>query len=322
MATEGTKVTTSEVTLSYPNLLVARAGKAAGSKSKFSAALVATPDQQKRLLPPIVRGEIVWCQGYSEPNAGSDLAALTTRAVRDGDDWVIDGRKIWTTWAHQSDWIFMLVRTAQGARRQEGISFLVADMNTPGITATPIESLTGDSEFCEVVFDGVRVPAENMIGAPGDGWAMAKALLGFERLYIGSPKQARDMMIRLRQVARRAGVAEEPGFIREHARLALDILDLEAAYERFRDVVKQGGQLGAEVSILKIWSMELYQRVSDMMLRVAAEDAAMLDPVPDPAGDIDILGTYLHSRTATLYAGSNDIQRNIVAKAVLGLPSG
>ncbi len=280
-----------------------------------------TDAQKQRFLSPITTGQVLWCQGYSEPNAGSDLASLSTRAEWDGDAWVVNGRKIWTTWADQCDWIFMLVRTGKGARKQDGISFMVVDMKTPGITPRPLETLTGAAEFCEVTFDDVRVPPENIIGEVDRGWTTAKALLGFERLYIGSPKQARDMMIRLRRVAARAGVSEDAVFVRDYVQLALDIADLEAAYERFRDVVKNGGRLGAEVSILKIWSMETYQRVSDLVLRVAQEEAAMLDPLDDPGGPLDILAPHLHSRTATLYAGTNDVQRNVIAKAVLGLPT-
>jgi alkylation response protein AidB-like acyl-CoA dehydrogenase len=281
-----------------------------------------TDAQKEKFLAPITKGEVLWCQGYSEPNAGSDLASLTTRADLDGDHWVVNGRKIWTTWAHQCDWIFMLVRTGKGDRRQDGITFMVADMKTPGIEPRPIQSLTGAREFCEVVFDDARIPRENVIGEVDKGWGIAKALLGFERLYIGSPKQARDTMIRLVRMARRAGLSADPVFVRDHAQLSLDIFDLEAAYERFRDVVKHGGTLGPEASVLKIWAMETYQRVSDMVLRVAGEEGALLDPVDDGKGEMDILGTHLHSRTATLYAGSNDIQRNVIAKAVLGLPSG
>jgi alkylation response protein AidB-like acyl-CoA dehydrogenase len=280
-----------------------------------------TPEQQAKFLPPIVRGEALWCQGYSEPNAGSDLASLTTRAELDGEYWILNGRKIWTTWAHQCDWMFLLARTGKGAKKQDGISFLIVDMKTPGITPRPIETLTGAAEFCEVTFDDVRVPKGNLVGEVDKGWSVGKALLGFERLYIGSPKQARDMMIRLRRVIARRDVGEDPLYMRDYARLALDIADLEATYERFREVVKQGGMLGAEASILKIWAMETYQRVSDMVLRVAGEEAALLDPIDDEDGEIEILVPHLHSRTATLYAGTNDIQRNVVAKAVLSLPS-
>lgn len=280
-----------------------------------------TQAQKDRFLAPIVKGEVLWCQGYSEPNAGSDLASLTTKAELDGDHWVLNGRKIWTTWAHQCDWMFLLARTGKGPKKQDGISFMTVDMKSPGITPRPIETLTGQAEFCEVIFDNVRVPAENIIGEVDKGWGVGKALLGFERLYIGSPKQARDTMIRLRQVAARNGVERDALYLRDYAQLALDIADLEAAYERFREVVKQGGTLGAEASILKIWAMETYQRVSDMVLRVSGEEGALLDSIDDARGELEILAPHLHSRTATLYAGTNDIQRNVVAKAVLGLPS-
>jgi len=280
-----------------------------------------TPEQKAKFLAPIVKGDVLWCQGYSEPNAGSDLASLSTKAELDGGHWVLNGRKIWTTWAHQCDWMFLLARTGKGPKKQDGISFMVVDMKTPGITPRPIETLTGAAEFCEVIFDDVRVPKENIIGEVDKGWGVGKALLGFERLYIGSPKQARDMMIKLRQAASRRGMERDPLYLRDYAVLALDIADLEAAYERFREVVKQGGSLGAEASILKIWAMETYQRVSDMLLRVAGEEAALLDPIDDANGELEILAPHLHSRTATLYAGTNDIQRNVVAKAVLGLPT-
>lgn len=279
-----------------------------------------TPAQKQKFLPPIVKGEVTWCQGYSEPNAGSDLASLTTRAERDGDDWVLNGRKIWTTWAHQCDWMFLLARTGKGVKKQEGISFLMIDMKTPGVITRPIVTLTGETEFCEVIFENARTPKENIIGEVDKGWGVGKALLGFERIYIGSPKQAREMMIRLGRIARRTGVADDPVFRREHAALSLDIAHVQATYERFRDVAKQGGQLGAEVSILKIFAMELYQRVSDTMLRYAHEEAALLDALTDAGGDFEVLAPHLHSRTATIYAGTNDVQRNVVAKQVLGLP--
>ncbi|MDR5655461.1 acyl-CoA dehydrogenase family protein [Ruixingdingia sedimenti] len=279
-----------------------------------------TDAQKAHYLPRILSGQDIWCQGYSEPGAGSDLASLRTSAVLDGDHWVINGQKIWTTLAQDSTDIFVLVRTDPAAKKQRGISFLLARMDTPGITVRPIETLAGDAEFCEVFFDDVRVPKDNIVGAVNDGWTMAKALLGFERLTHGSPKFAQMALQRLAALARELGVFREPAFAETYARLALDVADLTATYARFAETLKSGGALGPEISVLKLWGPDLYQRISEVMIETAGEHGVTLGPSTIGGAVFDPLGYYFLSRPTTIYGGSNEIQRNILAKTLLGMP--
>ena len=242
--------------------------------------------QRERFLPKILSGEHVWCQGYSEPNAGSDLASLRTEAVLDGDHYVVNGQKTWTTLAQDANWIFLLVRTDKSAKKQDGISFLLVPMDTPGITVRPIVTLDLHDEFCETFFDNVRVPVENLVGEPNKGWSMAKALLGFERIFIGAPKQSAYALARLKQLAERMGVAEEPAFADDYARLRLDLADLRSLHQTYVDQVRRGETLGADVSMLKVFQTELFQRITDKMLDVAGENAGLLEPIgrqPRPA---------------------------------------
>ena len=279
-----------------------------------------TDEQKAAYLPKILSGEHVWCQGYSEPGAGSDLAGLRTEAVLDGDEYVVNGHKIWTTMAHQANMIFMLVRTDKEAKKQEGISFLLAPMDTPGITVRTIRNLCGHDEFCEVFLDDVRVPKDNMIGAPNTGWTMAKALLGFERIFIGSPKLAQSAFKRLTALAEARDLFAQPVFNERYTALRMDLADLSAAYARFLDVLRRGEQLGPEVSMLKIGVTEAYQRITDLMLDVAGESAGMPVDLPAEGGGVDVTAHFFNARPATIYGGTNEIQRNILAKAVLRLP--
>lgn len=280
-----------------------------------------TPEQKAYYLPRILSGEDVWCQGYSEPGAGSDLAALRTSAVLDGDEWVINGQKIWTTLAQDSTDIFILARTDPSARKkQQGISFFLARMDTPGITVRPIKTLAGDEEFCEVFLDDVRVPNDNIVGAVNDGWTMAKALLGFERLTHGSPKFAQMALLRLETMGRELGVLDEPSFAGKYTQLALDVADLTATYARFAETLKNGGALGPEISILKLWGPDLYQRISEFMIDVAQESGTVVGPTLFGAQEVDPLGYYFLSRPTTIYGGASEIQRNILAKSLLGMP--
>ncbi len=240
-------------------------------------------DSQKRFfLPRILSGEHIWAQGYSEPNAGSDLAAVRTEAVLDGEEWVITGQKTWITFANDANWIFVLVRTNKSARKQEGISFLLVPMDRPGITVRPILNLDRHDEFCEVFFDAVRVPKTNLVGEVDKGWTMAKALLGFERVAIGSPKLSSLGLSRLRLLAQRAGIFGDPEFRDVYTRLRLDLADLKALYKSYIERLRNGEPLGADVSILKLFQSELYQRITNTMLDIAGEEAGMLDPL-DPA---------------------------------------
>lgn len=275
-------------------------------------------EQQQYFLPRILSGEHIWCQGYSEPNAGSDLASLRTEAVLDGDEWVINGQKIWTTLATDADWIFMLVRTDKTAKKQEGISFILVPMDSPGVTVRPILNLDLHDELCEVFFDDVRVPKANLVGEMNAGWTMAKALLGFERIFLGSPKQSANALTRLEILGEHLGLNDEPGFRDRLTRLRLDLDDHKLLFETFAERLRRGENLGADVSLLKVHQTELFQRITDYMLEIAGEYAAYLEPI-EGNGNLNPTGLFLQARPATIYGGSSEIQRNILAKAMLGL---
>jgi alkylation response protein AidB-like acyl-CoA dehydrogenase len=279
-----------------------------------------TAEQRAHYLPKILAGENIWCQGYSEPNAGSDLASLQCEAILDGDEFVINGQKTWTTLAQDATNIFLLVRTDKKAKKQAGISFLLVDVKTPGITIRPIRNIAGDEEFCEVFFDDVRVPADSLVGELNTGWGIAKALLSFERIFLGSPKQSQYALLRLDSIIAGRGLADDPGFMERLTRLKIDALDLEVIYARFAQIVRDGGTLGPDVSILKIWATETFARVSELMLEAAEERGAERGELDFGAGEANILSQFYNARPATIYGGSNEIQRNIVAKNVLELP--
>jgi alkylation response protein AidB-like acyl-CoA dehydrogenase len=278
-----------------------------------------SPEQQQFFLPRILAGEHIWCQGYSEPNAGSDLASLRTEAVSDGDDWVVNGQKTWTTLANDANWIFLLVRTDKAAKKQEGISFLLVPMDSPGITVRPIVNLDLHDEFCEVFFDDVRVPKAWTVGEVNRGWTMAKALLGFERIFLGSPKLSGYALTRLRLLAERMGVWDDPAFQDRYTRLRLEMADLVALHATYVDVVRRGEPLGADVSMLKVIQTELFQKITDEMMEIAGENAGLLDPM-EGNRELHPSGLFIQARPSTIYGGSNEIQRNILAKNVLGLP--
>ncbi|MGH7120909.1 MAG: acyl-CoA dehydrogenase family protein [Acetobacteraceae bacterium] len=278
-----------------------------------------TDAQRRFFLPKILSGEHIWCQGYSEPNAGSDLASLRTEAVLDGDHWRVNGQKTWTTLATDANWIFLLVRTDRSAKQQQGISFLLVPMELPGITVRPIINLDLHDEFCEIFFDNVRVPCDNLVGEINHGWTMAKALLGFERLLLGSPRQASYALARLRLLAERMGVADDPAFRDRYTRLRLDLADHRALYEEFAERVRHGEALGADVSMLKVNQSELFQRITETMLEFAGENAGLLEPMGGNK-ELHPSGLFIQSRPTSIYGGTNEIQRNIIAKNVLALP--
>jgi alkylation response protein AidB-like acyl-CoA dehydrogenase len=280
-----------------------------------------TEAQRAKYLAPILAGEHVWCQGYSEPNAGTDLASLQTSAVREDGCYVNNGTKIWTTMSTDATHMYVLVRTAREAlKKQEGISFMLLDMATPGITLRPIRNIAGHEEFAQVFFDDVRTPVESLVGELHKGWTIAKALLGFERLTIGSPRRPRYAFTRLEKVARSRGLLEDAAFADRYAQLRLDLADLNSLYGRYVEQVRRGESLGPDVSILKIWSMELYQRISELLLEAAEEKSAYEGEVDFDDESVDILSAFYMARPGTIYGGSNEIQRNIVAKDVLRLP--
>ncbi|MYZ42086.1 acyl-CoA dehydrogenase [Achromobacter sp. KS-M25] len=280
-----------------------------------------TPAQRERYLPRILKGDDVWCQGYSEPNAGSDLASLRTEAVRDGDHFVVNGQKIWTTLAQDATHIFMLVRTDKTVKKQAGISFLLADLSTPGITVKPIRNIGDEEEFCEVFFDDARVPVENLVGELNQGWTIAKALLDFERIFVGSPSQAKYALNQLRLVGRHTGAADDRGFVDRYIGFALDVADLQALYADFADMVKRGEPLPASVSLLKIFATETYSRLCMAVVEAAQERGGDAAAFMVDGTQIAPANRLYNSAITTIYGGTNEIQRNILAKAVIGLPS-
>ena len=279
-----------------------------------------THEQKDHWLPRILTCENIWCQGYSEPGAGSDLANLRTSAAIDGDDFVINGQKTWTTMAHDATHIFMLVRTNQNTeRKQQGISFILAQMDQPGVEVRTITTLAGETEFCEVFFDDARTPRANLVGEIDKGWSMAKALLSFERIFIGNPGLAQNALAQLETFAKGRGAFDDAVFRDRFAEVALDVEDHAALYSRFADQLKRGETLGADVSMLKIWVTETYQRITELMIDVAGPDGSTLGPLQIGNIGVDVLASFYKARPSTIYGGSNEIQRNILSKAVLGL---
>lgn len=276
-------------------------------------------EQKRRFLPRILSGEDIWAQGYSEPDAGSDLAALRLEAVLYGDDWVLNGQKTWITFANDANWIFVLARTDKAAKKQEGISFLLMPTATPGITIRPILNLDQHDEFCEVFFDNVRVPKDMLVGEVNKGWTYAKALLGFERIAIGSPRLSANALAAMKRLAESMGRADDPAFLDQHARFRLELADLKALYERCAAALKRGETLGAEPSMLKLVATELFQRITDAMLELAGENAGLLDPMPGLA--LHPAGQFLIARPATIFGGSSEILRNVLARSLLELPA-
>ncbi len=280
-----------------------------------------TDAQKARELPAILRGEILWCQGYSEPNAGSDLASLRTSAVRDGDHFVINGQKIWTTLAAFADRMFILVRTDKTVKKQAGISFLLLDMDTPGVTVRPIMNLAGEDELCEVFLEDVRVPVENLVGELNDGWTVAKALLGGERITNGAPTYPRLAFEMLDQQIKGLGLSDDQGVLDRQAELLCDLHDLTAFHAQVADAAIRGDLDNAGLSLLKVLATELYQRVTEEMLRLADENAGAVEPVGIGGVKSDLRKLFMLARPATIYAGANEVQRNIVSRMLLGAPT-
>jgi alkylation response protein AidB-like acyl-CoA dehydrogenase len=281
-----------------------------------------TTEQKNYYLPRILSGEDIWCQGYSEPNAGSDLASLRTEAVRDGDHFVVNGQKIWTTLAHDANYIFALVRTDKTVKPQAGISFLLIDLATPGVTIRPITNIVDEEEFCEVFFENVRVPVGNLVGQLNEGWGIAKDLLGFERIFAGSPQQSRQALHHLEQLAESQSLYELPEFCQTYAQLLGAVGELEALYGLFADIVRRGDLLPPSVSGLKVLATETYVTISREIVRWADVAGGSWTGMSMTDGTSLIPSApFLQSLVTTIYGGSNEIQRNIVAKAILGLPN-
>jgi len=285
--------------------------------------------QKRAHLPPIARGEIRWCQGYSEPGAGSDLASLSTRAERRGDAFVLDGQKTWTSHADRADWMFCLVRTDPAASKHEGIGFLLVDMASPGVSVRPIKLISGSSPFCETFFDGVRVPAGNLVGAPGQGWIIAKALLEHERASIGKLRSASFAAEEpLADLARRylgdeGGALPDPVLRDRIAQADLDHLAYQLTSRRAAETAQSSRTPGPESSVLKLYGMELNKRRKE--LRVVIAGFAGLGAVDPPAAGFtpaerDLTRDWLRSRANSIEGGTTEIQLNIIAKRILGLP--
>lgn len=274
-------------------------------------------EQQQYHLPRILRGETLWCQGYSEPNAGSDLASLKTTAVRDGDDYIVNGSKIWTTMAMDASHMFLLARTSQGARKQQGISFFLMEMDSPGVTVRPIENLAGESEFGQVFLDHVRIPASNLVGEEGEGWHIAKALLGFERIFVGSPVLPQHSYAVFERIAEELH-GEGDAATEMNAQLFCDVNDVTALYEMISAAAIAGTAEDHDFSLLKLASSELFQRVSEASVQIASEYAGVREAVPLGSSPIELHTIFMLARAATIYSGTSEVQRDIVARSLLG----
>ncbi len=277
-----------------------------------------TPAQQARFLPAILSADEVWCQGYSEPNAGSDLANLKMTATDHGDHFVVDGQKTWTTMASDSDWIFLLVRTSKEARKQQGITFLLADLRSPGIRIRPIRTLAGDEHFCEVFFDSVKVPKAQMVGAMGEGWTVGKALLGFERFSHGSPELVRHAYCVLHRTGQALGLQASERYRQSLERHACDVADACALYEQVCEVALSGGNADDDFSMLKLFNAELVQRMAESASEFAGQHAGVLGQTPELDQDLEWL--YMITRPLTIFGGTTQVQRNLLAARALSLP--
>src|SRR6056297_72654 len=286
-------------------------------------------EQKARFLPRILSSEDWWCQGYSEPGAGSDLASLKCRADRDGDEYVINGSKIWTTYAQYADWIFCLVRTDSSGRKQEGITFLLIDMKSPGVSVRPIDTIDGFHHLNEVFFDNVRVPVENRIGEEGKGWTYAKSLLVHERLSIAEVANSKRGLQEVRELARRetgGGVSllQDPLFAQRLTETEIQLMAVEYTELRALAAIAEGQEPGPESSLLKLQGTEIQQAVQTLRMDVAGYYSGALQ------GELSVeefghdyadhaQKQYFRGRASSIYGGSNEVQKNITAKYVLGL---
>jgi hypothetical protein len=281
-----------------------------------------TDDQKHRLLPKIASAATLWCQGWSEPNSGSDLASLRARAERDGDDWVLNGQKTWCSRGAFADAMFGLFRSDSSSKRHHGLSFILVPLDAPGVTVRPIKQLDGEAGFAEVFLDDVRVPAApNTIGAPGDGWMITMSTVGFERgVVLRSPGRFTARADRLVDLYKRVGSLAPPNAADDVTRAWMDA----EAYRLFTlwtvNRVLEGGTIGAEASLNKLFWSEMDVRMHETALRLAGTAAELMPDAPDALDAGAWIDGYLFSLAGPIYAGTNEIQRNIVAERVLGLP--
>jgi alkylation response protein AidB-like acyl-CoA dehydrogenase len=288
-----------------------------------------TDEQKSYFLPRILKSEDWWCQGYSEPGSGSDLASLKTKAERDGDDFIINGAKIWTTYAQYADWIFCLVRTDNSGKKQEGITFILVDMKTEGIKVNPIISIDNHHSLNEVEFNNVRVPAKNVVGEVGKGWTVAKALLAHERTGIAGVADVKRAVRVIKEVAAKEEnggqrLLDDPSFQQRLADIEVELMALEFTELRTLATQAAGGFPGPESSLLKIKGTELQQATQELLMEIAAYYQGVLPTDLDPNAlghefATDARRSYMYGRAATIYGGSNEVQKNIIAKYVLGL---
>jgi hypothetical protein len=282
---------------------------------------VGTDEQKRAIIGPMLRNEVIWCQGFSEPGAGSDLAALRTAGVLDGDEYVVNGQKVWTTNAMHGDKIFTLVRTEPGSQRHSGISLLLIDMHQPGVEARPLKQMSGASEFAEVFFTDARVPVSECLGGAGNGWTTAMLLLSFERGASGisqytAYRRAYDKIV---AAARRLGRDKDPAVRQELARRLVELECLRYHSMHVLTQVERGRDLGFEASMTKLQWSEAYQDLFETFDDVLGPDAVVTRPVPDL--DLTLLQQEAFwTRSVTIWGGSSQVQRNIVAERVLGLP--
>jgi alkylation response protein AidB-like acyl-CoA dehydrogenase len=288
-----------------------------------------TDEQKKRFLPRILSGEEIWCQGYSEPNSGSDLASLQLRADKEGDDYILNGQKTWTTYAQYAHWIFVLARTSQNGKQQEGISFLLADLkNTAGIVVKPFLTIGGTPAFSETWFDNARVPQANRVGPENQGWTMAKALLGHERTSIGGVAESARLLSLIRRIARDTLVGgktlmNDETFRRRLAKLEIRQRTVGMANLRTLASAQLGHAPGPESSILKIAGTELQQEITELAMDAMGHNALGWFDSPTeamPEYQLWMASNFNYLRAATIYGGSNEIQKNIISKMILGLP--
>ena len=287
-----------------------------------------TPEQQRRFLPGIASGEVWWSQGYSEPGAGSDLAGLKTRAERRGDKYIVNGQKAWTTLGQHGEWIFCLVRTSNEGKPQTGISFLLIDMKSPGVTVKPVVLLDGEPEVNEVFFDDVEVPAENLIGEENKGWTYAKHLLAHERTNIADVNRTKRELERLKRIAKSEKVWDDQRFRDEIAKLEVEVVALEMLVLRVLSA-QQAGKNSLDIAgLLKIRGSEIQQRYTELMMMAAgpyslpwireAMDAGWQGESVGAPYIAPLAATYFNMRKTTIYGGSNEVQRTIVSQTVLG----
>lgn len=287
-----------------------------------------SPAQKERFLPPILRGEEVWCQGFSEPGSGSDLASVRCKAVREGDEFVVTGQKIWTSFAQYSNWCFMLVRTDPDALKHRGLSFLLVDMRSPGITIRPLVQITGETEFNEVFFDAVRVPVAHLVGELNQGWRIAMTTLAFERgPEEALPRQVRfvrefERLLALAKTVQSGGkpVSQDPVMRQKLAAAHIDLEIMRLNGLRGLTRLARGDELGVESSFTKLYWSHMYQRMTEIALEVGGSAGVLSagDALAPAQGHFS--HRFLASRAMTIYSGTSEIQRNLVAERVLGLP--